>query len=228
MKKTVLALAAAAALVLPGTAQAQLGVAGRAGTLGLGGEAALGLGSSLVIRGGLGLMPLEVDATSFWDVGNDVEATLKLPETWYNIGADLYLGGSFRIGGGMLFKPDDPTVVGTVEGSASIEIGGRTYTASDVAEVEGRLVSKEQAPYVLIGFGKHTATGIGLFLDLGVAFTGDPTVELEATSGNPTVINSADFQAQLAQERQNLQDDLPTYAKYWPILNIGIRIGLGG
>lgn len=227
MKKTLLALATVAMLAVPGTAQAQFGVAARAGTLGIGGEAALGLGDALVVRGGIGLMPLEVDATSFWDVGNDVEATLKLPKTWYNIGADLYLGGSFRVGAGMLFKPDDPTVTGTVEGTASIEIGGQTYTASDVAEVEGRLVSKEQAPYVLIGFGKHTSQGIGLFLDLGVAFTGDPTVELEATSGNPTVINSSQFQSQLAAEEQSLQDDLPTYAKYWPILNIGLRIGVG-
>ena len=106
-------------------------------------------------------------------------------------------------------------------------IGGVTYTATDVAEVEGRLVSKDKAPYVLIGFGKHTSSGIGLFLDLGVAMTGDPTVELEATSGNATVINSAAFQDRLRQEEISLQDDLPTYAKYWPIFNIGLRIGIG-
>jgi len=228
MRKTLLTLVAVATLAVPAAAQAQIGIAGRAGTLGLGGEAALGLGDALVIRGGIGLMPLEVDATSFWDVGNDVEATLKLPDTWYNVGADLYLSGSFRIGGGMLFKPDDPTVTGSVTGTASIDIGGVTYTASEIAEVEGRLVSKDQAPYVLIGFGKHTSQGIGLFLDLGVAMTGDPTVELEATSGNSTVINSAEFQSRLRAEEQSLQDDLPTYAKYWPILNIGLRIGIGG
>lgn len=228
MKRRVFALGVAAILALPLSATAQgFGIAARAGTLGIGAEAALGLSPNFAIRGGLGLMPLTTDATRFWDVGNDVKADLTLPKTWYNIGADLYLGGGFRIGGGMLFKPDDPTIDGTLTGTASIEIGGQTYTASQVAGVTGTLDSKNQAPYVLIGFGKHTSAGIGLFLDLGVAFLGDPAITLEAT-GDPTVINSAEFQSRLAQERQNLDNDLPTWAKkYWPILNLGLKFGLG-
>lgn len=229
MKKHLFTFALAASIVLPTALSAQgFGIAARAGTLGLGAEAALALSPSFALRGGIGLMPLEMDATSFWDVGDDVQADLKLPETWYNIGADVYLGGSFRVGGGMLFKPDDPTITGSLAGTATIEIGGTTYTASDVAEVVGALDSKDSAPYVLIGFGKHTSSGIGLFLDLGVAFLGDPEITLEATEGDPTVINSAEFQSRLRQEEQNLDEDLPTWAKkYWPILNIGLKFGLG-
>lgn len=228
MRKSLLVLTAAALVALPGALSAQgFGVAARAGTLGIGAEGALGLSDNLVIRGGLGLMPFELDPTSFWDPGNDVDATLTLPETWFNIGADLYLGGGFRIGGGMLFKPDDPTVTGSLTGTASIEIGGQTYTATEVAEVVGTLNSKDQAPYVLIGFGKHTSSGIGLFLDLGVAMLGEPEVTLEATSGNPTVINSAEFKSRLASEAQNIEDDAGTYLKFWPILNIGIKFGIG-
>lgn len=228
MKKSLFVLVTAALVALPGTLSAQgFGVGARAGTLGIGAEGALGLTDAFVVRGGIGLMPLELDPTSFWDPGTDVEATLKLPKTWYNIGADLYLGGGFRIGGGMLFKPDDPTLTGSLTGSASIDIGGTTYTATDVAEVKGTLVSKSSAPYALIGFGKHTKTGIGLFLDLGVAMLGDPEVKLEATKGNPTVINSATFQNRLRQEEQSIEDDVGTYLKYWPILNIGIRFGVG-
>ena len=227
MKKTFLALAVAALVAMPGAAAAQgWGVAGRAGTLGIGAEGALALGSSLVVRGGIGLMPLEIDATSFWDVGEGVEATLTLPETWYNVGVDLYLGSGFRIGGGMLYKPDDPTIVGTLAGTASIDIGGTTYTASDVAEVTGTLASKTTAPYALIGFGKHTSSGIGLFLDLGVAMLGEPDVQLTAT-GNQTVIGSTEFQSRLASEATQLEDDAGSYLQYWPILNIGIRIGVG-
>lgn len=227
MKKTLFALSAAALVLVPAAVQAQgFAVAGRAGTLGLGAEAALGLGPKLAIRGGVGLMPLEVDASDLFD-SNGVEATLKLPKTWYNVGMDLYLGGGFRVGGGMMFKPDDPTVTGTLTGSASIEIGGVTYTASDVAEVEGALVSKSSAPYVLIGFGRHIKSGIGLFLDLGVAFMGDPDVQLTAT-GNPTVVNSSEFQSRLRTEEQNVKDDVGTYLNYWPILNLGLKFGIGG
>ena len=227
MKKTLFAFCAAALVLLPAAVQAQgFAVAGRAGTLGVGAEAALGLGTNLAIRGGIGLMPLELDATDAFD-SNGVDATLELPKTWYNIGLDLYLGGGFRVGGGMMFKPDDPTLTGTLTGSASIEIGGVTYTATDVASVKGALVSKSSAPYALIGFGRHVKPGIGLFLDLGVAFMGDPDVQLTAT-GNSTVVNSPEFQSRLRTEEQNVEDDLGKYLNYWPILNLGLKFGIGG
>jgi hypothetical protein len=229
MKKGLFILTGAALLALPVTASAQgFGVAARAGTLGLGAEAALGLSDNLVVRGGIGLFPIETDATRFWDVGQGVDATLKFPDTWYNVGVDLYLGGSFRIGGGMLYKPDDPSVTATLQSTGEIEIGGETYTASDVSEVVGSLSMKDSAPYVLIGFGKHTSPGIGLFLDLGVAFLGDSQVTLEATEGNPLIIDSEPFQQRLRQEEQNLDSDLPGWAKkYWPIASIGLRVGVG-
>lgn len=228
MKKSLFVLTTAAVLALPGALAAQgFGIAGRAGTLGVGAEGAFGLTDAFVIRGGIGLLPVELKNPSFWEPGADVDATLKLPKTWYNIGADLYLGAGFRVGGGMLFKPDDPSLTGSLTGSASIDIGGTTYTATDVAEVKGTLKSKSSAPYALIGFGKHTKTGIGLFLDLGVAMLGDPEVSLEATKGNPTVINSATFQSRLRQEEQTIEDDFGSYLKLWPILNLGIKIGVG-
>jgi hypothetical protein len=228
MKKSLFVLTTVALVALPGALSAQgFGVAARVGTIGAGAEAAVGLTDAFVIRGGIGLMPLELKNPSFWDPGTDVDATLKLPKTWYNIGADLYLAGGFRIGGGMLFKPDDPTLTGALSGSASIDIGGTTYTATDVAEVKGTLKSKSSAPYALIGFGKHTKTGIGLFLDLGVAMLGDPKVSLEATKGNPTVINSATFQSRLRTEETKIENDVGSYLKLWPILNLGIKFGIG-
>ncbi len=227
MKRSLFVLTTAALLGVPGALSAQgFGVAARAGTLGIGAEGALGLTDAFVIRGGIGLLPVELKNPSFWEPGEGVDATLKLPKTWYNIGADLYLGSGFRIGGGMLFKPDDPSLTGSLTGSASIDIGGTTYTATDVAEVKGTLESKSSAPYVLIGFGKHTKSGIGLFLDLGVAMLGDPEVSLTAT-GDPAVVGSATFQTRLRQEEQTIEDDFGSYLKLWPILNIGIKLGVG-
>lgn len=223
MRKSLVAVAAAALLLVPAAASAQgFAIAGRAGSLGLGAEAALGLSPNFALRGGLSLLPLEPTATI-----DDIEFTIGLPDTWYNIGADLYLGGGFRIGGGMLFKPDDPTLTGELAASGTIEIGNKTYTASDVARLDGVLDSKDSAPYVLIGFGRHTRPGIGLFVDLGVAFLGEPDVLLSA-QGNPEVVNSADFQAELRRQEQNTEDDLGSYLNLWPILNVGLKIGLGG
>ncbi|MCG6958216.1 MAG: hypothetical protein LJF04_19675 [Gemmatimonadetes bacterium] len=230
MRKTALAISVATMVILPAAVGAQgFGVGARAGTLGFGVEGAAGLSNHVAVRGGLGLWTVNIDATGFWEPGTGVSATLHLPKTWYNIGVDLYpTSGDFRIGGGMLYKPDDPKVVATADPTASVDIGGRTYTSADVAEVEGSLVSKKSAPYVLIGFGRHTRKGFGLFLDLGVAFLGEPSVQLKATRGDPTIINSADFQSALAQESANLESDLPTWAKkYWFIASVGIKLGLG-
>lgn len=229
MKRTALALTTAALMTLPATLAAQgIGIAARVGTLGLGGEVALGLSSHLAIRGGMGVTPLSINPSSFWDPGQNVDTKLKLPKSWYNIGIDLYpTGGSFRIGGGLLFKPDDPTLTGTLNTSGSIDIGGTTYTGAQVTEVTGTLHSKTKAPYVLIGFGRHTKSGIGLFLDLGVAFLGDPGVTLEATKGDPTVIQSSAFQQSLRDEEAKIQNKVGTYLKYWPIADIGIKLGLG-
>ena len=128
----------------------------------------------------------------------------------------------------MLFKPDDPTITGTLTSSGSIDIGGTTYYGTDVSEVVGTLKSKTKAPYVLIGFGNEVKSGIGLFLDLGVAFLGEPDVALEASGPNSAFINSSAFQQSLRDEEANLKNDAGKYLKYWPIASIGIKVGIGG
>ena len=225
MIRRMLVLAAALFVAAPTLLSAQnLAIAVRGGSIGLGAEAALGLGDRLSVRGGLGLLPFEPSASSFWDPGEDVDVKLTFPENWYNIGADLHLTNSFRIGGGLLFKPDDPTVAASLTGTASIDIGGTTYTASDVASVTGTIDSKDQAPYVLVGFGNPKGRGLGLYLDVGAAFVGEPEVRLSAT-GNPTIVNSAQFQARLSEEEQKIEDDAGKYLKLWPIINLGLRFG---
>lgn len=223
MRKRFFVLTAAVVALAPAAASAQgFAVAGRVGTLGLGAEAALGLSPKFQVRGGLGLMPLEPTVTI-----DDIEFTLGLPETWFNIGGDLFLGSGFRIGAGMMFKPDDPTLTGELTSTATVDIGDETYTSTEVSTLNGTVDSKDQAPYVLIGFGRHAAPGVGLFLDLGVAFVGEPEVILSA-EGRPEVVNSAEFQAELRKQEQRTEDDFGSYIKYWPIINFGVKIGFGG
>jgi hypothetical protein len=218
MKKRafLLLVAACATLHAPSAAQG-IGIGARIGTLGLGGEAAIGLGDRLVLRGGVGLMPIEPSATF-----DDIEVTLTLP-TWYNAGIDVYLNGAMRLGAGMLFKQDDPKLVGTFEGPQ--DIGGTTYTPQELGTLSGVIDSSDSAPYVLLGFGKHTAPGIGLFLDVGVAFLGDPQVILSSSDG--TFSNDPSMQDALDREADDFEADMRTYLRFWPILSLGLRIGLG-
>lgn len=221
MRKTATFLVAALLAAAPTTLSAQgFAVGARAGTLGIGAEGAVSLGSRLALRGGLGLLPFEPSTTI-----DDIDFTLTLPKTWFNLGADLYVGGGFRVGGGILFKSDDPELEGEITGT--VEIGDETYSSAQVESLSGVLDSNDQAPYALIGFGRHTASGVGLFLDLGVAFLGEPEVGLSA-SGDPAIVNSSEFQAELRAEERTIEDDAGSYLKLWPILNLGVKIGLGG
>jgi hypothetical protein len=216
MTKRALALLFVATSTAPVSGDAQgLAFAGRAGTLGLGGEAAIALTEPVVLRGGIGFTPFEPTMTF-----GGLDVALDLP-TVYNVGIDFYLNGAFRIGGGMLFRAGDPEVRG--EFTESQEIGGTTFTPQEIGTLHGVLDAKDRATYVLIGFGRHTAAGIGLFLDLGVAFVGDPSVRLSASGGtlsdDPATISA------LEQEAMEFEEDMQGYLKLWPILSIGIRLG---
>lgn len=214
-----IALCAGATLApAPAPAAAQLGIAVRAGTLGIGGEVALGLSDRLVLRGGMGISTLEV-STSF----DQVRVDLELPDSWYNVGLDLYVNSVFRIGGGMLVKADDPRVTGAFDGP--VDIGGMTFTPQEIGTLTGRLTSDGKAPYVLIGFGKHTSSGVGLSLDVGAAVTGEPAVTLSAEGG--TFSDQAELDARLEQEARDFEDDMKTYLRIWPILSLGLRVGFG-
>lgn len=218
MKKFLYACLLAVTVAGPAALSAQFGVAGRVGTLGIGVEGAVGLSDRIVIRGGVGLSTLEASTTF-----DGIEVDLTLPDSWYNVGIDLFLTNTIRVGGGILFKPDDPTLTGTF--TSPVDIGGRTFTPTEIGTLTGQVTSNDQAAYVLIGFGKHTSSGIGLSLDIGAAFLGTPSVSLAAEGG--TFEDQAELDARLEQEARNFEDDMKAYLRVWPILNLGIRIGIG-
>ena len=219
MRKCALVIAIALSAALPENARAQrIGIGGRVGTLGVGAEAAIGFGERVVVRGGIGVTPFEPSLTL-----SGIESTLELP-TWYNVGVDIYVTGAMRIGGGLLFKADDPTLTGVF--TTNQDIGGTTFTPQQIGTLVAVLDSKGQAPYLLIGFGKHTAPGVGLFVDFGVAFQGEPDFQLSAEGGTLTDDSGA-LRTALDQEATQFEEEAGSYLKFWPILSLGLRIGIG-
>lgn len=218
MRRTaIIALTLAFAAAAHQGASAQLGIGARVSTLGVGGELAVDLTPQLVLRGGMGLTPVEPSST----VG-DLDVSLDLP-TWFNVGLDLYLNGAMRLGGGVLFKREDPRFLG--EFTQDQEIGGQTFTPQEIGTLIAVLDSPNQVPYALIGFGKHTAPGVGLFLDLGVAFLGAPDV-LMSTEGGTISDDSGPMRTALDAEAQEFEEDAGGYLKLWPIVTLGLRIGV--
>jgi hypothetical protein len=211
-------LVAAAAVVLPHALAAQtIGVGVRASTFGVGGEVSLRLMNNIGIRGGFGVFPSDYTG----DI-DDVQYTVEPTSPLMNVGVDFYPGrGGLRVGGGLLLISKETSLTGEYTGT--VDIGGRTYTGSEVGSLTGLLDHGTSAPYVNIGFGRTTARGIGLFLDLGAAFMSEPGLTLTASgpaAGRP------EFQADLERERQKAQEDARKYLKVLPLVSIGLKFGL--
>lgn len=221
MKRTLSAVVAVL-VILPASASAQgIGLGARVGTLGLGGEVAVGILPKIGLRGGVGVIPLEYNSTY-----SDVEYTVEPPPTIANIGIDFTPGlGGFRLSAGMIFKKDI-TFHGEYAGE-DVNFGGNTYSGSEVGTVTGTLDHSSTAPYVTLGFGRRVGPGFGFFADLGAAFLGEPDLLMEAdgeVATNPATRDQ--FREDLEEERQAIEEDLQGYTKILPIISIGVRIGL--
>ena len=208
------ALASAlAALAQPGSAQ--IGIAAKAGTTGVGGELSLGLGSRLALRGSATTFPMKPTGTF-----SDVEYQVNPPTPMFTAGVDLYLMHGLRLFGGVLFGADKIGLDGTYNGSVSF--GDQTYNGTGTITAE--VTTSSTAPYAGIGFGRTVGRGVGFFMDIGAALLGKSTVALSATG---PVTQAPDYEQNRLKEQQDIQDNVDKYAKVFPMLNLGFRVGFG-
>jgi hypothetical protein len=219
LRKTLIA-ASAVIMLLPSSASAQkigVGVAARAGSLGFGGELAVNVTRYFGIRGGIGVMPLSYTG-DMEDVRYHVESASPIS----NVGVDFYPGFfDLRLGGGLMFIRNPTTFDARYSGQ--INIGENTYTNEEVGALTGNLDHGSTAPYLVLGLGRQTNRGIGIFLDLGAAFLDEQRMSYTTTgtlSGDPT------FEAELQAEAREIEDEVNKYVKVYPILSAGIRYGI--
>ncbi len=208
---------AIATTVLAGPLAGQgIAVAGRVSTLGIGGEASVGLTQTIALRGGLFLQPIEPKQTF-----DDIEYTLDLATPSYAAIVDLHPGGgTFRLSAGLVAFGSDNAVRARL--TQPVEIGNRIYTPAEVGTLSGEFDTRSLAPYVGLGFGKMGGRqGLGFVLDLGVAFHGKPGVNLSATG---PIASQPGFRADLEAEERNLEDDADAFRVY-PVLSIGLVFG---
>ncbi len=99
----------------------------------------------------------------------------------------------------------------------TIEIGGIVYPGDQVGTLNSVTSFSDSSPYAGIGFDFDLFDKVGLNLDLGVLWQGDPDVTLDASgplAGDPI------FQDALEQERQELVAEVEDY-KAWPVVSLG-------
>ncbi len=198
-------------------ASGQFAVGAKAGTAGVGVDLGLGISGPLSLRIGLGVTDV-VPFENQFEV-DDLTYTLSLPRRFLMVGADLHLLGPLNISGGMIWREGDFALTSDVTGST--RIGGVTYT--ETGTLTGVLQMDAMSPYVGLSFGRLARRGIGAFLMVGAAVSGEPTVLLSATGAVTTVPG---FEQSLEIAREEAQALIPEWLTVWPLIQIGVRIGL--
>ncbi len=226
MRKFVLVLTVGIVLDMPSAAAQGFAVGVRAGTLGLGPEFAVLVNELMTVRAAASIQGFDANLTSVSGLASDRKGVLYVPKSVYTVGVDFSVA-NVRLGGGMMYRKEDPSYAIRLDAGAAINIGQGEYMEPAVGVLTTSLRAESWAPYVLLGLGQHSADGFGLFVDLGVAFLNESTLQMSA-SGDSAVINSRAFDADLRAEEASVIEDAGDLLGFWPILSVGLRYGLGG
>lgn len=211
-------LALCLVLLLPGEGEArQMAVGVRAGTLGLGGEAALGIGELLAARVGVGVFPVDLSEITV----EELDFMVTPPDRFVTAGLDLYpFGSGLRLMGGMLFRSGDIGLETRVE--PGDQVGDIVVDRS--GSLAGSMVQGTSGPFVGLGFGKHTRGGFGVFLDLGVAFLGSAAVEITASE---ELLLVPGLQAEIDRVEREAEAEAGDYLELWPVVSLGFKVAVG-
>lgn len=202
-----LMLAGLALMLASGAAGAEnFALGAKFGTAGLGLEATWRVTESVNVRTGYYAFDYSTDLE---EEGIEYDGDLKLR----NLGlfADWHpFNGRFRVSGGGVQTGNK--FRGDADGE--LDVGDSTYSAV----VDARVGWSGFAPYLGIGVGNALRSRWTFSFDLGVMFTGSPSVRLDGTASDPALEQA--FREDLAREEANLRDELSD-AKYYPVIAIG-------
>jgi hypothetical protein len=205
-------------ILLPNGLEAQLGLAARGSTLGIGIEASYRVNRNFGIRAGGNYLEFSKDAT----IENiDYKATPHFENGTLIL--DLYPGGgSFHLSGGLLLNHNEGRLDAHL--NQNIDIGGHTYTPDQVGSLVGTVDFRKTAPY--LGLGIAGRGRISILVDVGLGFTGTPRVDLIGQTPL-TGAEKAEFDARVAQELAEVRADIEdkAYLKLHPVVSLGVKIG---
>lgn len=186
----------------------------KAGTLGLGLEGTWRPLPWIDLRAGLNSFEYDDDGS---EAGIDYDATLDLG-TYYAT-ANLRMPLSpFRFTAGLFNNGNELRLVSTETGP--IEVGGTTFSAAEVGTLSGLVAFDDVAPYAGIGFDFGLFGKVGMNLDLGVLFQGDPEIAL---SSSGALADDPVFQQALEDERVELEEEVDRY-KVYPVASLTFTV----
>lgn len=183
------------------------------GTLGIGPEAGVRFSTLFGVRANATFLSISPSIDSG---GIDYDGRLKLRSA--GIMADVYpFGGGFRVSGGARVNGSKARVVATP--TEPTKIGNTTFTPAQIGTLTGRAVTKDFAPALTLGYGGKMRAGFVFGVEAGALFQG--TVRIRDFAATGAFANDPRFQAELARQRAELQDDVNDY-KVYPIVQISL------
>jgi hypothetical protein len=186
----------------------------KAGTLGLGVEATWRPLPWFDLRGGFNAFDYDDDGSQ---AGINYEAELRLQS--YHATANFRFPMSpFRLSAGLVGNDNELALVSRETGT--IDVGATTFAADDVGTLQSLTSFDSTAPYLGIGFDFGLFGKVGMNLDLGVLFQGDPKVTLTSSGA---LADDPAFQQALEEERLQLRDDLDKL-KLYPVASLGFNV----
>lgn len=215
MKIQLTAVAALCALVVSPAAAQDVAAGLNIGTPGVGVQIAANLSDLFVVRGAVDGLSLSRDE-DYSDVAYNGKAKLLTGGLF----ADLHAGGGalFVSGGAYVGKR---RIDLRAQPTASVDIGGQTFTPAQVGRLDGEAKLSKFQPFVGVGFDNTFVgeRGWGFRALAGVSFSKRREVNLTASGG--TLSNDANFQTRLRAEEADARNDAKDF-KYFPVLQVGV------
>lgn len=212
-----------ALLAAPG--RAEVAVAGKAGSLGLGLELTASLSPQWNVRVGANGFDYTDENRKVSQITYDATAKLRNATALL----DWHPGGrGFRFSGGLVY--DGNQLEGSSKPSASgfYDIGGVPVPTTFITRLDGKIDFDPVVPYVGLGWGNAVAPGSRLrgFLDAGVFFQGRGRAKLTPIIPAGSPINSTPGAREaldilLRREESDIEDDVADYTVY-PVVSFGL------
>ena len=191
----------------------------KAGTLGLGLEATWRPIPWLDLRVGGNMYDYD-DSGSQADINYD--ATLQL-ETYYLTGNFLFPVSPFRVTVGAFSNGNELQMV-SMDQTTYIVGDSQPLSPTEVGTLRSTTYFEDVAPYLGVGFDFSIAGKVGLSLDFGVLWQGDPLVSLTSDGTLATENSQAgdDFRADLVVEQMQLETEFEDF-KAFPVISLGFN-----
>ncbi|MGV6818287.1 MAG: hypothetical protein ACWA44_13600 [Thiotrichales bacterium] len=222
MKKTLVALSTIAALAT-GTAQAEgWAIGAKTSTLGNGFEVTRAFTPKFNARVGYQTFSMETEQT----LDNiNYQAAINLDSASVNADWHPFANG-FRMTAGVLINGNEITGTASDANPQTIELGGNTYSTSDVV-ADAKISFAKSSPYIGLGYDRTSTRykGLSFNAEFGVAFHGTPVVDINVTETENSQLTAEQYaqllNVDIKQEVQTVEDELSAFTM-WPVASIGL------